>query len=94
MSNCSAGGGLSTLTVPLTETHPYLSCSKNRAVADIPIFNCISMLAKAVGPTLSPHMSELLDLMLMTGLSAEMCQSLAVLSVQIPDLLAGVQGIK
>ncbi|KAG0047331.1 phosphatidylinositol kinase- protein kinase tor1 [Gryganskiella cystojenkinii] len=65
--------------------------SKTRATADVPIFNCISMLAKAVGPTLSPHMSELLDLMLMTGLSEEMCRSLAVLSVQIPDLLAGVQ---
>ncbi|KAG0095495.1 phosphatidylinositol kinase- protein kinase tor1 [Podila epicladia] len=66
--------------------------SKNRGVADAPIFNCISMLAQAMGLGITRHMSELLDLMLATGLSEPMCQSLTDIATHIPPSLPVIQG--
>ncbi|KAG0356937.1 phosphatidylinositol kinase- protein kinase tor1 [Podila minutissima] len=66
--------------------------SKNRAAADAPIFNCISMLAQAMGLGVTRHMSELLDLMLATGLSEPMCQSLTDIATHIPPSLPVIQG--
>ncbi|KAG0362437.1 phosphatidylinositol kinase- protein kinase tor1 [Gamsiella multidivaricata] len=65
--------------------------SKTRATTDAPIFSCISMLARSVGQALQYHLGELLDLMLATGLSEPMCQSLTDLSTYIPHSLPGIQ---
>lgn len=62
-------------------------------MTDTPIFNCISMLAQAVGLGITRHMSELLDLMLATGLSEPMCQSLTDIATHIPPSLPVIQGI-
>lgn len=67
--------------------------SKNRTATDTPIFNCISMLAQAMGLGITRHMSELLDLMLATGLSEPMCQSLTDIATHIPPSLPVIQGI-
>ncbi|KAG0243175.1 armadillo-type protein [Mortierella sp. GBAus27b] len=65
--------------------------SKLRAVTDGPIFSCISMLAQAVGPSLAPHLTELLELMLAAGLCESMCQSFTDLSTYIPHSLPAIQ---
>ena len=50
------------------------------------------MLAQAVGPALRFHLVELLDLMLATGLSESLCQTLTDLATCIPHSLPGIQG--
>ncbi|KAG0305001.1 phosphatidylinositol kinase- protein kinase tor1 [Dissophora globulifera] len=65
--------------------------SKLRAVKDAPIFSCISMLAQAVDQTMEYRLSELLDLMLASGLSEPMCQSLTDLATYIPHSLPNIQ---
>ncbi|KAG0200191.1 phosphatidylinositol kinase- protein kinase tor1 [Mortierella sp. GBA30] len=65
--------------------------SKNRMATDAPIFSCISMLARAMGPALRFHLVELLDLMLATGLSEGLCQTLTDLSTYIPHSLPEIQ---
>ncbi|KAF8928817.1 armadillo-type protein [Dissophora ornata] len=65
--------------------------SKSRAAKDAPIFSCISMLAEAVGQTMGYHLAELLDLMLATGLSEPMCQSLKDIATYIPYSLSDIQ---
>ncbi|KAF9387898.1 phosphatidylinositol kinase- protein kinase tor1 [Podila verticillata] len=57
--------------------------SKNRTATDTPIFNCISMLAQAIGLGITRHMSELLDLMLATGLSEPMYRLLNIISIEL-----------
>lgn len=52
------------------------------------------MLAQAMGLGITRHMSELLDLMLATGLSEPMCQSLTDIATHIPPSLPVIQGIK
>ncbi|KAF9116461.1 phosphatidylinositol kinase- protein kinase tor1 [Mortierella sp. AM989] len=66
--------------------------SKTRTAPDPSIFSCISMLAQAVGQTMEIYIPELLDLMLKTGLSEPMCQSLTDISTYIPRSLSGIQG--
>lgn len=68
-----------------------LKSSKNRIVTDTPIFQCISMLAKAVGRVLTKHMHDLLELMFATGLSEPLRVSLTDLSKCIPPLLPPIQ---
>ena len=56
------------------------------------IFDCISMLAKAVGPALTKYMHELLDLLFASGLTEALTKALVDLSVYIPPLLPTIQG--
>ncbi|KAF9172143.1 phosphatidylinositol kinase- protein kinase tor1 [Mortierella sp. AD011] len=65
--------------------------NKPRIASSESIFGCISMLAQAVGQSMGFYLSELLDLMLATGLSEAMCQSLTDLSIYIPHSLSGIQ---
>ncbi|KXS11006.1 FAT-domain-containing protein [Gonapodya prolifera JEL478] len=61
-------------------------------VADTaPIFQCISMLATAVGQALTKHMHDLLDQMFATGLSEPLRQALVDLAMYIPPLLPAIQ---
>ena len=55
------------------------------------IFQCISMLATAVGQALTKHMHELLDLMFAYGLSEALVSALIDLSTHIPPLLPTIQ---
>jgi FKBP12-rapamycin complex-associated protein len=55
------------------------------------IFQCISMLATAVGQALRPHMHEVLDMMFSCGLSESLCNALVDLAHYIPPLLPTIQ---
>ncbi len=56
------------------------------------LFQCISMLAIAVGPMLTKYIHEILDFMLSSGLSESLCQALVDLVTHIPPLLPTIQG--
>jgi len=62
-----------------------------RAEQEAPIFECISMLATAVGQALTKYMHELLDLIFACGLSVKLTQALVDLSHYIPPLLPTIQ---
>ena len=62
-----------------------------RAEQEGPIFECISMLATAVGQALTKYMHELLDLIFGCGLSVKLTQALVDLSHYIPPLLPIIQ---
>ncbi|SCZ93158.1 BZ3500_MvSof-1268-A1-R1_Chr6-2g08497 [Microbotryum saponariae] len=55
------------------------------------IFQCIGMLAQSVGPALTKHMHELLDLMFAYGLSPALHTALQQLGRDIPPLLPDIQ---
>lgn len=56
------------------------------------IFQCLSMLATAVGKALTKHMHELLELMFAFGLSESLRAALVDLAHHIPPLLPMIQG--
>ncbi|KAI8819891.1 armadillo-type protein [Fimicolochytrium jonesii] len=64
---------------------------KGRLVTEAPIYQCISMLAQAVGPALTKYMHELLEQMFAGGLSEPLRQALVDLSIYIPPLLSTIQ---
>ncbi|CAG8528851.1 8861_t:CDS:10, partial [Acaulospora morrowiae] len=65
--------------------------ARNRGGNEAPLFQCIGMLARAVGQALTKHMHELLDLMFACGLSESLRQALMELAEYIPPLLANIQ---
>ncbi|KAG2011794.1 atypical/PIKK/FRAP protein kinase [Coprinopsis cinerea AmutBmut pab1-1] len=71
------------------------SCLQNRgrknAPSEEPIFQCIGMLAAAVGPNLTKLLHDQLDLMLACGLSEPLSQALAAIAKYIPPLLKTIQ---
>ncbi|KNC98625.1 uncharacterized protein SPPG_06307 [Spizellomyces punctatus DAOM BR117] len=64
---------------------------RGRVTHEAPIFQCISMLAQAVGPALTKYMHDLLEQMFSGGLSEPLRQALVDLSVYIPPLLSIIQ---
>ncbi|RPB03684.1 FAT-domain-containing protein [Choiromyces venosus 120613-1] len=62
-----------------------------RAEQEAPIFECISMLATAVGQALTKYMHDLLDLIFACGLSVKLTQALVDLSHYLPPLLPTIQ---
>jgi len=66
--------------------------ARNRGGNEAPLFQCIGMLARAVGQALTMHMHELLDLMFACGLSEPLRQALMELARFIPPLLPNIQG--
>lgn len=64
---------------------------KNRSHNEVPAYQCISMLAIAVGPTLTKYMHELLDYMFAGGLTDSLQKALVDLSTHIPPLLPNIQ---
>ncbi|KAF8421355.1 armadillo-type protein [Terfezia claveryi] len=86
-----------------SNTSPYLDAilgsireglsakSRNKNIQEAPIFECISMLATAVGQALTKHMHELLDLIFACGLSESLTQALVDLAHYIPPLLPIIQ---
>lgn len=74
-------------------TESLLLKVKGKTIPELqaPIFQCISMLALAVGVTLKKHVYELLDNMFSGGLTEPLRQALVDLSTHIPSLLSIVQ---
>ncbi|KAI5778883.1 armadillo-type protein [Geopyxis carbonaria] len=62
-----------------------------RTEQEAPIFECISMLATAVGQALTKYMHDLLDLIFACALSQKLTQALVDLSHYIPPLLPTIQ---
>lgn len=73
---------------------PLLLTARRRknATSEEPIFQCIGMLASAVGPNLTKLLHDQLDLMLACGLSEPLIQALAAIAKFIPPLLKTIQG--
>ncbi|KAL1921057.1 uncharacterized protein VTP21DRAFT_11692 [Calcarisporiella thermophila] len=59
--------------------------------SDTPIFQCVSMLARAVGPALTKFMHEILDLIFACGLNEPLSIALVDLAREIPPLLPTIQ---
>lgn len=62
-----------------------------RAEQEAPIFECISMLATAVGQALTKYMHDLLGLIFSCNLSVKLTQALVDLSHYLPPLLPTIQ---
>ncbi|KIM44660.1 hypothetical protein M413DRAFT_25110 [Hebeloma cylindrosporum] len=65
---------------------------RKNAPSEEPIFQCVGMLASAVGPNLTKLMHDQLDLMLACGLSEPLVQALVAIAKFIPPLLKTIQG--
>jgi len=57
------------------------------------MFQCVGMLASAVGPNLTKLLHDQLDLMFACGLSESLRQALTAIARQIPPLLKTIQGL-
>ncbi|ORX99768.1 PtdIns-3-kinase tor2 [Basidiobolus meristosporus CBS 931.73] len=67
------------------------SRGKSKTANEAPMFQCISMLATAVGQALTKYMHDILDLIFSLGLSEPLQQALIDLSKNIPPLLPTIQ---
>jgi FKBP12-rapamycin complex-associated protein len=56
------------------------------------MFQCVGMLASAVGPNLTKLLHDQLDLMFACGLSDPLRQALVAIASYIPPLLKTIQG--
>ena len=57
------------------------------------MFQCVGMLASAVGPNLTKLLHDQLDLMFACGLSDSLRQALTAIARHIPPLLKTIQGL-
>ncbi|RDB15759.1 Serine/threonine-protein kinase tor2, partial [Hypsizygus marmoreus] len=64
---------------------------RKNAPSEEPIFQCVGMLAAAVGPNLTKLLHDQLDLMLACGLSESLRQALVAIARCIPPLLKTIQ---
>lgn len=64
---------------------------RNKTVDDTPIFECISMIAIAVGQTMTKYMDALLDPIFACGLSDALTQALVDMAHYIPPAKATIQ---
>ncbi|KAI0040710.1 atypical/PIKK/FRAP protein kinase [Auriscalpium vulgare] len=62
-----------------------------KAPSEEPMFQCVGMLASAVGPNLTKLLHDQLDLMFACGLSEPLTQALAAIAQHIPPLLKTIQ---
>lgn len=58
------------------------------------MFQCVGMLASAVGPNLTKLLHDQLDLMFKCGLSEPLRQALVAIARHIPPLLKTIQGVR
>jgi len=66
--------------------------SSKKAPSEEPMFQCVGMLASAVGPNLTKLLHDQLDLMFACGLSEPLRQALMAIAKHIPPLLKTIQG--
>jgi len=64
---------------------------RNKSTNDAPIFECISMIAIAVGQTLTKYMDALLDPIFACGLSDALTQALVDMAHYIPPARPTIQ---
>ncbi|CCM00588.1 uncharacterized protein FIBRA_02624 [Fibroporia radiculosa] len=64
---------------------------KKNAPSEEPIFQCVGMLASAVGPNLTKLLHDQLELMFACGLSEPLRQALTAIATHIPPLLKTIQ---
>ncbi|KAF9047130.1 phosphatidylinositol 3-kinase [Hymenopellis radicata] len=64
---------------------------RKNTISEEPIFQCIGMLAAAVGPHLTKLLHDQLDLMFAAGLSEPLCQALSAIVHSISPLLSTIQ---
>lgn len=86
-----AGFQVSDLACSMLSLLPMHPNRRKNAPSEASIFQCISMLATAVGQALTKHMHELLELMFAYGLSEALVRALDDLSTHIPPLLPTIQ---
>ncbi|KZT69244.1 phosphatidylinositol 3-kinase [Daedalea quercina L-15889] len=67
------------------------SRGRKNAPSEEPIFQCVGMLASAVGPNLTKLLHDQLDLMFNCGLSEPLRQALTAIATHIPPLLKTIQ---
>ncbi|EJF64386.1 atypical/PIKK/FRAP protein kinase [Dichomitus squalens LYAD-421 SS1] len=67
------------------------SRGKKNSLSEEPIFQCVGMLAQAVGPNLTKLLHDQLDLMFGCGLSEPLRQALVAIATHIPPLLKTIQ---
>ncbi|KIY73583.1 atypical/PIKK/FRAP protein kinase [Cylindrobasidium torrendii FP15055 ss-10] len=67
------------------------SRGKKNTISEEPIFQCIGMLAAAVGPHLTKYLHDQYDLMFSAGLSEPLVQALAAIVHSIPPVLGTIQ---
>ena len=65
---------------------------KKNSPSEEPIFQCVGMLAQAVGPNLTKLLHDQLDLMFGCWLSESLRQALVAIARYIPPLLRTIQG--
>lgn len=65
--------------------------AKNKSINDAPIFECISMIAIAVGQTLTKYMDALLDPIFACGLSEALTQAMVDMAHYIPPARPTIQ---
>lgn len=66
-------------------------CRKKNVEAEGPIFQCIAMLAAAVGPALTKWLHDVLELMFNCGLSQPLQEALVAIATNIPPFLKPIQ---
>ncbi|KAL9713509.1 phosphatidylinositol kinase- protein kinase tor1 [Leucoagaricus gongylophorus] len=64
---------------------------RKNAPSEEPLFQCIGMLAAAVGPNLTKLLHDQLDLMMSCGLSEPLKNALVIIAKHIPPLLKTIQ---
>jgi FKBP12-rapamycin complex-associated protein len=67
---------------------------KKNAPPEEPMFQCVGMLAAAVGPNLTKLLHDQLDLMFACGLSEPLRQAMMAIARHIPPLLKTIQGMQ
>jgi FKBP12-rapamycin complex-associated protein len=65
---------------------------KKNAPSEEPMFQCVGMLAAAVGPNLTKLLHDQLELMFACGLSEPLRQAMMAIARHIPPLLKTIQG--
>ncbi|KAJ7823024.1 phosphatidylinositol 3-kinase [Mycena leptocephala] len=71
---------------------PQILSRKKNVEAEGPIFQCITMLAAAVGPALTKWLHDILELMFNCGLSEPLREALVAIATNIPPFLKLIQG--
>ena len=66
--------------------------ARKKAPSEEPMFQCVGMLAAAVGPNLTKLLHDQLDLMFACGLSEPLHHALIEIAKNIPPLLKTIQG--
>ena len=66
---------------------------RKNALSEEPMFQCVGMLASAVGPNLTKLLHDQLDLMFACGLSEPLSQAMVAIVRHIPPLLTTIQGL-